>query len=611
MIALWMTLALAAFAGWQQFWLFRIRRQARKREELFQIVTENAADMIALVDVKGRRLYNSPAYKRILGYSPAELGETSAFEQIHPDDRYKVLEASREARSTGVGKRLEYRIKHKDGSWRVLESIASTIRDAQGRVEKLVIVNRDVTERKRAEQQLQHHSFHDPLTGLPNRKLFLDRLENLFSRAERNTERGYALLLVDIDEFKTFNNMMGSAAGDQMLVEIAQRLSACLRQEDTVARGASSLESAEPLLSRLGGDEFTVLLDRVSDPSDALRIAKRIQAALADPFLVERRELRCSVSVGIAIYNATQERADDLLQDAEAALRRAQALKGGHCELFDAAMQERAVNRLQLESELRCAINQRQFEVHYQPVVDLKTQRVTGFEALLRWHHPSQGLVSPYKFLDAAEDTGLIVTIGQWLLTEAARRVSGWQAGNHCAWGLSVSVNLSARQFNHPRLVEDIRDALWQTGLDPNRLQLEITESVAMADARRAGEVLSALKRLGLWIVLDDFGTGQSSLLQLRSLPIDGLKIGRPLVREMLTDRGTCDIVEVIVALARKLNLPVVAEGIESAKQAERLRQLGCDLGQGFLFAQPLNASAAEQFLRQQAGRGTMKAVGK
>ena len=242
--------------------------------------------------------------------------------------------------------------------------------------------------------------------------------------------------------------------------------------------------------------------------------------------------------------------------------------------------------------------------------MDLKTQRVTGFEALLRWHHPQQGLISPYKFLDAAEDTGLIVAIGQWLLVEACRQMSAWRAGDYSTWGLSVSVNLSARQFSHPRLVDDVRQALRDTGLDPSRLQLEITESVVMADTRRAADILAQLKRLGIWIVLDDFGTGLSSLLQLKHLPIDGLKMGRPLVCEMLTDRGTCDIVEVIIALAHKLNLPIVGEGIETAKQAERLRQFGCDLGQGFLFAPPLEAAAAERFPRQQAGRPQIKGAG-
>src|SRR5271168_628172 len=266
---------------YQQFRIYQIHRNARNQEELFQIVTENAADMIALVDVKGRRLYNSPAYKRILGYSAAELGETSAFEQIHPDDRFQVLEAGREARETGIGRRLEYRIKHKDGSWRVLESLATTIRDGEGKVAKMVIVNRDITERKRAQEQLEHNLFHDPLTGLANRPLILERLQTAFVKSRRDPACPYALLLANVDNFKLFNETMGPAAGDQILQEIGRRLGKCLREVDTAARSESKNSVAEALLFRLGGDEFTVLLDSVNDPSDALRIAKRVQEAVA------------------------------------------------------------------------------------------------------------------------------------------------------------------------------------------------------------------------------------------------------------------------------------------------------------------------------------------
>ncbi len=291
----WVALgALALLALYQQFRIYRTRRESKQREELFQIVTENAADMIAMVDVKGHRLYNSPAYKRILGYSAAELGETSAFEQIHPDDRFKVLEAGRDARATGIGKRLEYRIRHKDGTWRVLESLASAIRDEKGEVVKLVIVNRDVTDRKRAEEQLEHNFFHDALTGLPNRRLFLDRLQHLFDRAQRSPERQYAVLFVDLDAFKVFNDTMGPAVGDQVLVEIGRRLGNCLRNDDTIPRPQDELPpmTMETVLSRMGGDEFTILLEEVTDPSQAMRAAKRILSAVAEPFLVEGREVR-------------------------------------------------------------------------------------------------------------------------------------------------------------------------------------------------------------------------------------------------------------------------------------------------------------------------------
>jgi PAS domain S-box-containing protein len=376
--------ALVLLVLYQQFRIYQIHRASKNREELFQIVTENAADMIALVDVKGKRLYNSPAYKRILGYSPAELSETSSFEQIHPDDRFKVLEAAREARESGVGKRLEYRIRHKDGSWRILESVASTIRDANRQVAKLVIVNRDITERKRAEEQLEHNRLHDPLTGLPNRGLFLDRLHQLFLRAQRDSDHQYALLLTNVDRFKVFNESMGTAAGDQILLEIASRIGASLRKVDTVARHGSESPALEPLLSRLGGDEFTMLLDGVSDPSDALRIARRLQAVVADPIFVGSQEVRVSLSVGIALSVSGHAEPEELLKDADAAMRRAKGMGGSRCEVFDEIMHTRAEGRLRLEADLRNAIAGRQFRIYYQPVVQLDTRRVVSCEALLR-----------------------------------------------------------------------------------------------------------------------------------------------------------------------------------------------------------------------------------
>ena len=589
--------ALTLLVLYQQLRLYRMRRSSRNREELFQIVTENAADMIALVDMKGRRLYNSPAYKKVLGYSAAELGETSAFEQIHPDDRFQVLEAAREARETGIGKRLEYRIKHKDGSWRILESIASTVRDAHGDVAKLVIVNRDVTERKRAELQLEHNLLHDSLTGLPNRRLFLDRLKQSFARA-RQEDGHYALLLANVDHFKVFNQSMGTGAGDQILQEIARRMAACLRALESRMRIDGEVKLSERVLSRLGGDEFAILLDGFGDPSDALRAARRIQESVAEPCFVDSREVRASVSIGIALSTASHERPENALKDADTAMRRAKALGGSRCEVFDEAMHTRAEGRLRLESDLLNAMAQRQFVIFYQPVLELASRRAVSFEALLRWQHPTQGMISPYRFLEAAEDTGLLVSIAHWLMLQACRQLREWEVNVISRDPLNVTVNVSARQLADGHLVNDIQDALRETGVDPARLHLEITETVAAADPKLTVTVLSHLKHMGIGVILDDFGTGTSSLCGLRQFPVDALKIDRSLIREMQTDCTAADMVEVIISLAHKLDLRVVAEGIETAKQLERLIQLGCEFGQGYFFSQPLESRAALQFVR-------------
>jgi len=543
--------ALGVLAGYLQFRIYQIRGDAKKREELFQIITENAADMIALVDVKGKRLYNSPAYKRVLGYSAAELGETSAFEQIHPEDRFKILEAAREAKETGIGKRLEYRIRHKNGSWRVLESIAGTIRDSNGEVTKLVIVNRDITERKRAEALLDHNSFHDEMTGLPNRRLFLDRLQQTFIHNQRDTAKPYAVIFIDLDGFTSFNDTMGNAIGDQVILEISHRLTACLRENDTIAGPKGP--GGDAVLSRMGGDEFTVLLNNIADPSDAMRVGKRILAAIVLPILVKGTELKPSASIGIAVGARSYRRSEEILQDADVAMRRAKTLGGSRCELFDDAMHTRAVSRLQLETDLRTAISERQFVVYYQPMVQLNTRRIVSFEALLRWQHPEQGLISPHKFLEAAEDTGLLVAIGRWLMMEACRQLRDWRTRNLSLEPIRMTINVSARQFADAGFASMVQLALRETGIDGSQLQLELTEAVAAQDPRLTATILSHFKHLGVSTILDNFGTGHCSLMALTDFPVDALKIDRSLVNAMMADRRVLDIVELTVTIAHKM----------------------------------------------------------
>jgi PAS domain S-box-containing protein len=585
---------------YQQWQLQQIRRQLAEREHLFQLITENAADMIAVIDRNGQRLYNSPAYQRILGYGPEELAATSSMDQIHPDDRARVLEASAKARNTGRGERLEYRIRHKDGSWRFLESTASAIRSPEGETDGLVIVNRDITERKRAEEKLTHQSFHDGLTDLPNRALFLDRSQRAITLSRRHSDFKFAVLFIDIDEFKVFNDSLGHAAGDSLLIQIAQRLTASLRGVDTISRPRVG-EDAEPFvgestLARPGGDEFTVLLEELHDPSDAIRVAERIQQRLAVPFDFNGQEIVLSVSIGIAFRSNGAVDAQDVLRDAEIAMYRAKSTGKARCEVFDHAMHAGAIKRLQLETDLRKALELNQFRVYYQPIVSLRNDQIVGFETLSRWQRP-EGLVMPGEFIAVADETGIILPINRQLLYDACRQLRSWQALFPSDPLLTVNVNITPKQFAQPDLASQIGKTLQETGLDPCCLNLEITEMIAMADADRSAIVLSELKALGVRLDIDDFGTGYSSLSRLQRFPVDTLKIDRSFISRMDTDVETREIVRIIVMLAHGLRLKVVAEGVETQAQADMLKDLGCELAQGYLYSRPVPGDAIDQLL--------------
>ena len=590
------------YTVYQHWQLQRIRRQLAEREHLFQLITENAADMIAVIGRNGDRLYNSPAYQKILGYGPEELAASSSMEQIHPDDRGRVLEAAAKARNTGRGEQLEYRVRHKDGSWRFLESTASAIRSPEGETEGLVIVNRDITQRKRAEEKLAHQSFHDGLTDLPNRALFLDRLQRAITLSRRHLDFKFAVLFIDIDEFKVFNDSLGHAAGDELLIQVAQRLTASLRGADTVSRPRLG-ERAEPLaggttLARPGGDEFTVFLEELHDPSDAIRVAERIQQRLAIPMDLNGQEIVLTVSVGIAFSSNAGVEAQDVLRDAEIAMYRAKSTSKGRCEVFDHAMHAGAIKRLQLETDLRKALELNQFRVYYQPIVSLRNGQIVGFETLSRWQRP-EGLVMPGEFIAVADETGIILPINRQLLYDACRQLRSWQALFPSDPPLTINVNITPKQFAQPELAAQIGKTLQETGVDPGCVNLEITETIAMADADKSAIVLSELKALGVRLDIDDFGTGYSSLSRLQRFPVDTLKIDRAFVSRVDTDVETHEIVRVIVMLAHGLRLNVVAEGIETQAQADMLKEMGCELAQGYLYSKPVAAEAIEQLLRE------------
>jgi len=584
------------FTLYQHLQLQRIRRQLAERDQLFQLITENAADMIAVVDGAGQRIYNSPAYEHVLGYSAEELKTTSSIEQVHPDDRARVLEAGRKARSTGQGQRLEYRIQHKDGSWRILESTANVVPNRKGETEKLVIVNRDISERKRAEDMLAHSSFHDGLTNLPNRALFLDRLQRAFALSKRHQDYKFAVLFIDIDEFKVFNDSLGHTVGDEVLVQVGKRLTASLREVDTISRPQLNESPRDDTLARIGGDEYTVLLEDIRNASDGIRVAERLQGRLAAPFSVHGYEIVVTASVGIALSTAACAHAEDLLRDANIAMYRAKQTGKARCEVFDTAMHAGAVRRLELETELRKALELGEFRTHYQPIISLKTGRITGFEALTRWQHGDR-LLAPAEFIAVADETGLIIPMNRLLLREACEQVTSWHAQFPAEPALTMSVNITSKEFAHPNLAKGIGETLKQTGLDPKNLQLEITETIAMGDPERAASVLSELKALGVRLSVDDFGTGYSSLSRLQQFPVDSLKIDRAFISRMDSDAESHKIVRIIIMLAQNLGLVTVAEGTETEEQVNQLKELDCGFAQGYYFSKPADHQAISDLL--------------
>ena len=433
----------------------------------------------------------------------------------------------------------------------------------------------------------------DPLTGLPNRVLFMDRVNDLITRSSATGEFGFAVFFLDVDRFKIINDSLGHAAGDELLTGVAHRLEQSLRCTDTVARF-----SPECTLARLGGDEFTVLLPGVRSAADARVAAERLVAAASAPFELEGRHVVVTISVGIVLGDARYQRAEDMVRDADTAMYCAKDRGRDRCEIFDVSMLAAAEERLRIESDLRRAIEREEFRLHYQPIVTLSGQQLSGFEALVRWQHPERGLVPPGDFIPIAEETGLIVPIGLWVLREACRQMRAWDAEFPECANLLLNVNLSARQCLHPELVGDVKRVLTETGLEPARLKLEITESLVLGGSDQVIGILRALRDLGVQLGLDDFGMGYSALSYLQRLPVQTLKIDRSFVKG-IQNAGNVEIVRAILSLASGLSMNVTAEGVETADQAALLKDLDCEFGQGFFFDRPLTHDRAREVLQK------------
>ena len=565
---------------------------ARKNAETALAASEHFARTIVSSVGEGIIVYDGDLRYQVWNAFMEQLTGLRAEEVIGRS----ALEAFPQLRDYGITELLERAlagetVESEDTPYRVpqtgrfgwVSGLYSPHRSPDGEIVGVVAIVHDVTERKRAEEQLVHSAFHDTLTGLPNRALFRDRLEQLIRHAQRNSKYSFAVLFLDLDRFKVVNDSLGHVVGDELLIALAQRLQKCVQTGDTVAR--------------LGGDEFAILLDEVKEAEIASRVATRIEKALMAPFTVGGHEVFTSVSVGIALSSTGYTQPDDVLRDADTAMYRAKNSGRGRFEVFDRTMHSHAVEQLQLETDLRHAIERDEFLLHYQPIVALEASHLDGFEALVRWQHPRNGLLMPADFIPVAEETGLIVPLGWMILRAACSQMSYWMRTYPGAAKLTMSVNLSSRQFSQLDLVQQIDRILEETGLPPANLKLEITESTVMRDAAEAAAMLRQLRARGINLCIDDFGTGYSSLSYLNSFPVDTLKIDRSFITQIDEDSSTVNLIETIVAMSKVLGMSAVAEGIETPEQLELVRRLGSQLAQGYFLSTPLTASDAEEIL--------------
>ena len=557
----------------------RIEADRRLRELL-----EKMQFLAVLQDAQGRVDFCNDALLKLAGRTKDEVLGKDWFELF-------VAEADREERRGAFQDELrsgefhphaERELLSASGEKRLIQWNVIALRDADGKVAGSAAIGTDVTETRRAAQKLLHDAFHDSLTGLPNRALFMERLSHRLALEKRRRSTAFSVLYVDVDRFKVINDSLGHVRGDQLLIEVGRRLLSCLRPGDTVAR--------------MGGDEFTVLIEEVASEADARRIADRIQDAMRASFQLDGQEVFSGASIGIAHGDGAYSRPEDLLRDADTALYRAKAAGRGRWVEFDHTMHDRAVALLMLETDLRRALERRELRLHYQPVVSLQSGQIVGAEALVRWQHPERGLVPPGEFIPLAEETGLIVPIGAWVLQEACRQMKEWQERLNLPL-LELSVNLATQQFVQPDLIGQVVDVLTATGLSPRCLRLEVTESVLMEKLPHVADNMTQLRAMGVRLDLDDFGTGYSSLSYLHQFPIDTLKIDRSFVKRINESEEGMEIVNTILSLAASLDMEVVAEGVETAEQLALLKQMHCAFAQGYHLSKPVESMRFEALL--------------
>lgn len=565
----------------------RAEEALRKSEERYALASQGANDGLWDWDLLANEVYFSPRWKSMLGYKEEEVGRNPDewLARVHPSDvtKLKVAISAHTGGSTGDFQ-SDYRIAHKDGIYRWMLARGLAVRGADGKAYRMVGSQTDITDRKLAEEQLRHGAFHDALTGLPNRTLFVDRLAFLMRRAKREPNYLLAALFLNIDRFKVVNDSLGYGGGNELLTAVSHRLEGCLRLGDTLAR--------------LGADEFTILLDDVEGANDAVQVAEQIQRELARPFDIHGQEIYVTASIGIALGKGSYNQPEDLLRDADIAMYRAKTLGRARYELFDVTMNAGGAALLRLEAELRRAVERKEFRLFYQPIFSLKDNAVAGAEALIRWQHPQRGLVMPMDFVPFAEETGLIVTVGEWVLEAACAQAKIWQNTGYSK--LFLAVNFSPRQFQDQNLLELVRKTLEKTALSPRSLEIEVTEGAAMRDVNFSLATLNALSKMGIQIAIDDFGTGYSSLGYLKRFPIHTVKIDRSFVKDI---RGVSDdaaLAKVIIAMGHSLKLNVVAEGVETQDQLAFLKAHECDQAQGYLLGMPMPSEELTKLLMKQ-----------